>query len=247
MLLDKYNSLPRDEHFTEATSDVHVAILAGLYHLDIPQVSNRIAALVDRLIGEFDGSLYSILKEYNNDLSARSTQMAHILKDWPESKALRRLGKELTNKEQEGSIFSLGKWADLCRPFRYDEIELTNIRVDSQAGTGSARPIICFDALIRRLDESAGRSEWSVHFDWVDKDHIKASLNVLGATREGFGTGVDPMSACSEAIRQAARLFGIADGLHGEAKVLLVVDDHGHIMNREDIHQQLVDRMILAG
>ncbi len=125
-------------------------------------------------------------------------------------------------------------------------MELSDLRLDPEARTGTATPIVKAESLVERLQRVASPSGWSVDFHWTRGGTMRCCLDVLGASRTGVAHGGDLNDAAGRALRSAARLFGIGRGLHGEAVVAVEVDEHGLVMNEEEISRSMLRAGVIA-
>ena len=257
--------LPPHERFHEATSTLHAALRAALHltgHHDLLRAADSFADAVIRHSGGSpadevgDEALMGVLRDYAEDLEAQAQRLARDSIEMPAAQTLRLgvLGPVATPHPPgtggaNPRALAPDAWERLRRPFRFDEVELVDIRVDAGARRGTATPVATTDALLARLDEVVGPGGWSVRFDPAGGSHTataKATVAIAGfdgAIRDGFGHGPSLQAACGAALRTALRLFGIGRGLHGEATLAVDVDDAGAILNAESLR----DAMEAAG
>ena len=255
--------LPSHERFLEATSTLHAALRAALHitgHHDLLTAADAFADAVVRHSGGTpagdvrDEALIGVLRDYADGLEAQARRLARDLAETPEAEMLKLSTPDQSptpRRARAGStsppVIPPDAWVRLRRPFRFDEVELIDLRTAAGAGRGTATPVATTDALLARLDAVVGPGAWSVRFDPLGGDHAvtaKATVTIAGhdadATRDGFGQGPSLQAACGAALRTALRLFGIGRGLHGEATVAVDIDEAGTILNADALREAMV-------
>ena len=120
-------------------------------------------------------------------------------------------------------------WARLRAPFAGDDVLLTDVRLDPDAGRGVARPVVRTAALVERLDAVLGPGGWDCAFALEPGGAVRCTLRIGPASCGGLAHGPDLAAAQGAALRRAARLFGIARGLDGSATVAVEADAFGAV------------------
>ena len=216
--------LTSHERFLEATSTLHAALRAALHitgHHDLLTAADAFADAVVRHSGGTpagdvrDEALIGVLRDYADGLEAQARRLARDLAETPEAEMLKLSTPDQSptpRRARAGStsppVIPPDAWVRLRRPFRFDEVELIDLRTAAGAGRGTATPVATTDALLARLDAVVGPGAWSVRFDPLGGDHAvtaKATVTIDGhdadATRDGFGQGpslqaaLEPLSA----------------------------------------------------
>lgn len=232
------------EELSDAKAALHGAALAVLLHLDHPAVQDAAEAYATRVVSSYDEDVATALEAYEDEVRAQAQQFAAEFRHSLYARALRQLGQQ-TWRGAECPLQDDEQWAELQRPFTFHEVQLAGLEIDPVTRGGIAHPVFDVEALRSRLDEVVGPGGWQLKFDLRGKSPVKATLTIAGTSRDGFGLDSDLSTACGEAVRAAARLFGIGRGLHGEAVVAVEVDDQGTITNAGAIRQQMVEAGVI--
>ena len=229
---------PRHDRLAEAATDLHAAtraVLLLLGSLEALQAERAFAARVFERLGEADAEE---LRAYEEEVEERA-QLAQAA--W----SAKGLSPGPEAKPSQAAL-SEAAWAQLRRPFAFEEVAFIDVLSDPASGRGTIRPVVAASALRNRLDEGVGPAGWHLRFELLPGGLVKAELTVGGTTRENFGEG-DPWLAGEEAWRRAAALFGIGVGLEGKAVMAAEVDPGGRITNRAVLRRQLAEAGVIAG
>lgn len=132
-------------------------------------------------------------------------------------------------------------WSTLRGPFDPSDVRLINIRTDTKYGRGLAQPVVKESALIHRLNETLGPEGWSVEFHREGSQEYRCRLHIGSAFRDAIAEEGEHLDSCLQALRLAARQFGIAAGLHGPPDIYVEKDEDGNIKNFDQIIEELRD------
>ena len=130
-------------------------------------------------------------------------------------------------------------WDALRGPFDRCDVRLLDVQTDPKHGRGLARPVVSEDALISRLNTVLGPEGWSVEFTTEGPETCRCRLYIGSAFRDAIAEGSGRLDTCLQALRLAAREFGIGIGLHGPPNIYVERGEEGRITNFDQIIDDL--------
>lgn len=118
-------------------------------------------------------------------------------------------------------------WILLASPFSRSDLEWRADGKVTSAGTVRMVPFVSAQTVAKRLDSV--EKGWHLHTEALPiagtAFTCRASLSILGTTRDGIGQGTDFKGAASDAFKRAAERFGVASYLYGTGNVYVKVKD----------------------
>ena len=218
-----------------AALGLHAQTPAVFELLDVTELRTLSGDLWLPVLGTyFDQSeLYSLLAADMARVSEGARETARSARGTFHGNELERLGALVRQalSEQQG----MDAWSRLRQKFRFDDVELIDVRVDRDQSYGTATVVVTEAAIIARLDQEAGPAHWNLAYEHLGPSGLRCRLSLFGAHRDGFGGPGEIGEACRGAFRRPAGLFGIGRGLLGETTVSVDTDEEGRILNRPAI------------
>ncbi len=224
-----------------AALDLHAQTLAVFELLDVTELRTLSGDLWLPVLGTyFDQSeLYSLLAADMARVSEGARETARSARGTFHGNELERLGALVRQalSEQQG----MDAWSRLRQKFRFEDVELIDVRVDRDQSYGTATVVVSEAALQARLDREAGPAHWNLAYEHLGPSGVWCRLSLFEAYRDGFGGPGEIGEACRRAFRMAAGLFGIGQGLLGETTVFVETDEAGSIINKPAIRVAVED------
>ena len=151
-------------------------------------------------------------------------------------------GSEASSEDSPSKLpgeIPLTVWDVLRGPFDRSDVRLIDVQVDPKHGRGLARPVASEDALITRLNTVLGPEGWSVEYSTEGPEACRCRLYIGSAFRDAIAEGTGRLDTCLQALRLAAREFGIGVGLHGPPNIYIEKDENGNVTNFDQIIEDL--------
>lgn len=131
-------------------------------------------------------------------------------------------------------------WAALKRPFSFDDIRVKVLATNQDRSRGLIVPYVDARSVMDRLDEAVGEEHWTDTYDVLREGGVRCRLTIYGVSKEDVGTGDDPKSAFSDALKRTAVKFGVGRHLYDSEKLWSPLDSKGQITDPDEAKRRIL-------
>jgi hypothetical protein len=129
---------------------------------------------------------------------------------------------------------SLQPWDELTMPFDTSEVMIRILMRSKDRQRGRVVPYIEGNGIRNRLDQIAGRDQWSAEYEAIiaGTPTVLCRLTILGITKQNMGTGDDFKAACTDSLKRAAMEHGIGRYLAYCPEIWVDLNEHGFLPDK---------------